>query len=139
MIVNYHILSRFLRKIIFSKANHGWYSCLFVLFIFHVQKQPSRGVLRKRCSENMQQMYRRTPMSKCDFNKVALGQLEACFCEVFGEDKMEIILLIQSRYTRVFEMIFRTIFRKIIFQHFVRPCVNFLTFSTAVAVAACVR
>ena len=35
------------------------------------QKQPSRGVLRKRCSENMQQIYRRTPMPKCDFNKVA--------------------------------------------------------------------
>ena len=25
------------------------------------QKQPFRGVLRKRCSENMQQIYRRTP------------------------------------------------------------------------------
>ena len=37
-----------------------------------LQKQPSRGVLRKRCSENMQQIYRRTPMPKCDFNKVAL-------------------------------------------------------------------
>ena len=38
----------------------------------NIQKQPSRGVLRKRCSENMQQIYRRTPMPKCDFNKVAL-------------------------------------------------------------------
>ena len=35
------------------------------------QKQPSRGVLRKRCSENMQQIYRRIPMPKCDFNKFA--------------------------------------------------------------------
>ena len=35
-----------------------------------VHKQPSRGVLRKRCSEKMQQIYRRTPMPKCDFNKV---------------------------------------------------------------------
>ena len=35
-------------------------------------KQPSREVLRKRCSENMQQIYRRTLMQKCDFNKVAL-------------------------------------------------------------------
>ena len=33
------------------------------------QKQPSRGVLRKRYSENMQQIYRRTSMPKCDFNK----------------------------------------------------------------------
>ena len=36
------------------------------------QKQPSRGVLKKRCSKNMRQIYRRTPMPKCDFNKVAL-------------------------------------------------------------------
>ena len=35
-----------------------------------LQKQPSRGVLRKRCSENMQQIYMRTPMPTCDFNKV---------------------------------------------------------------------
>ena len=39
---------------------------------FKLQKQPSRGVPRKRCSLNMQQFYRRTPMPKCDFNKVAL-------------------------------------------------------------------
>ena len=29
-------------------------------------------VLRKSCSEIMQQIYRRTQMPKCDFNKVAL-------------------------------------------------------------------
>ena len=34
------------------------------------QKQPSRGVLRKWCSENLQQIYRRTSMPKCGFNKV---------------------------------------------------------------------
>ena len=33
------------------------------------QKQPIRGVLSKNCSENMQQIYRRTPMTKCDSNK----------------------------------------------------------------------
>ena len=37
------------------------------------QKQPSRGVLKKRCFENMQQIYMRTPMPKCDFNKVTPG------------------------------------------------------------------
>ena len=36
------------------------------------KKQPSRCVLRKRCSKNMQPIYRRTPIPKCDFNKVAL-------------------------------------------------------------------
>ena len=33
-----------------------------------IQKQPPRGVLGKRCSENIQQIYRRTPMPKRDFN-----------------------------------------------------------------------
>ena len=40
------------------------------------QKQPSRSVLKKRCSENIQQVYGRTPMPKCDFNKVALRLTE---------------------------------------------------------------
>ena len=42
------------------------------------QKQPPRGVPRERCSENMQQIYRRTPIPKCDFNKVA-QPLDGCF------------------------------------------------------------
>ena len=41
------------------------------LDMFVAQKQPSKGVLGKRCSENMQQIYWRTPMPKCKFNKVA--------------------------------------------------------------------
>ena len=36
-----------------------------------MQKQPTRGALKERRSDNMQQIYRRTPMPKCDFNKVA--------------------------------------------------------------------
>ena len=40
------------------------------LFCGYFEKQPFGGVLRKRCSENMQQIYR-TPIPKCDFNKVA--------------------------------------------------------------------
>ena len=40
-------------------------------FQWYLQKQPSRDVLRKRCSENMQQIYRSIPMPNCDFNKVA--------------------------------------------------------------------
>ena len=38
---------------------------------FYTQKQPPSGVLRKRCFGNMQQVYRRTHMPKCNFNKVA--------------------------------------------------------------------
>ena len=36
-----------------------------------VQKQLSIALVIKRCCKNMQQVYMRTPMSKCDFNKVA--------------------------------------------------------------------
>ena len=43
-----------------------------LLLIFYRQKQPPRGVLKKRCSKNMQKIYRTAPMPKCDFNKVAL-------------------------------------------------------------------
>ena len=42
-----------------------------------LQKQPLRGVFEKRCSENMQQIYRRTPMPKCNFkcNQFDMGVL----------------------------------------------------------------
>ena len=36
----------------------------FRSFTWKVQKQPSGSVLKKRCSENMQQIYRRTQCSK---------------------------------------------------------------------------
>ena len=49
----------------------------FTTSSFLVQKQPSRGVLKKSCSENMQQIHRRTIIPKCDFNKVAI----ACYTE----------------------------------------------------------
>ena len=35
-------------------------------------KRGTSGVSRKRCSEDMQQIYRRTPLPKCDHNKVPL-------------------------------------------------------------------
>ena len=37
-----------------------------------VQTQPYRGVIRNSCSENVQLIYRRKPMAKCGFKKVAL-------------------------------------------------------------------
>ena len=37
---------------------------------FH--KQPTKGVLIKKCSENMQEIYGKTPMPKCDFNKIII-------------------------------------------------------------------
>ena len=47
---------------------HSWQYLQYI----NSQKQPSRGVHKKRCSENMQKIYRRTPMPKCNFNKVVL-------------------------------------------------------------------
>ena len=47
--------------------------------VIEVQKQPPRGVPRKRCSENMQQIYRRTLMPKFDFNKVVATLLKSHF------------------------------------------------------------
>ena len=55
---------------------------------FILQKQPSKGVFNKMCSENIQQIYRRTPMPKRDFNKVAplfgMGVLLQICC-IFSE------------------------------------------------------
>ena len=45
-------------------------SCFWNL-VMKFQKQPSRGVPRKRSPENMQKIYRRTTMLKFDFNKLA--------------------------------------------------------------------
>ena len=57
-------------------------------------KQPSRSVLRKRCSKNIQQIYRRTPMAKSDFNKVK-NQL---YCNHFGIGVLLEIYCIFSEY-----------------------------------------
>ena len=58
------------KKIKFSSENIKYDTRNYAISI-NDQKQPSRGVLKKRCCENMQQIYRRTPMPNCDFNKVA--------------------------------------------------------------------
>ena len=52
---------------------HWWIKLLTNKYF--VQKQPCRGALKKRCFENMQQIYRITPMPKCDlcnFIEIAL-------------------------------------------------------------------
>ena len=51
------------------------------LYFRQKQKLLPRGVLRKRCSENMQQIYRKTTMPKRDFNKVE-KQLQCNFIEI---------------------------------------------------------
>ena len=37
-----------------------------------MNRSEAKGVVRKRCSENMQEIYRRTSMPKNDFDRVAL-------------------------------------------------------------------
>ena len=46
--------------------------------IKNFQKQPFRGVRKKKCYENMQQIYRRTTMPKCSFNKAAKQLYWSC-------------------------------------------------------------
>ena len=49
--------------------------CKMQFFYIVIQKQPPRGVLSERFSENMKQIYRRTLMPKSNFNKVGMGVL----------------------------------------------------------------
>ena len=47
------------------------------------QKQPLRGVLKKRCSENKQQIYRRTLMPTCEITWVFPWKYAAHFQNIF--------------------------------------------------------
>ena len=62
------------RKMLFNEGmnfiEHCLWSSTFISTKVNNQKQPSRVVLRKRCSGNTQQIYWRTPMLKYDFNNV---------------------------------------------------------------------
>ena len=56
--------------------------------IRNIHKQPSRGVLIKWCPENLQQIYRRTPMLKCDLfiEWVFSCKFTACFQSTFPKN-----------------------------------------------------
>ena len=74
-----------------KKSKILWFNISFfkreVKVLVGKTKAAVQAVLGKRCSENMQQIYRRTPMPKCDFNKVAL-QLTAYFQNIFSEEHL---------------------------------------------------
>ena len=55
------------------------------------QRQPSRAVLRKRCCENMQQIYRRTHMPKCDL----FGHISVSFSKIFGLHHFSFTILVK--------------------------------------------
>ena len=72
------------------------------------QKQLSRGVLKKKCSENMKQIYRRTSMPKCDFKKIALHQSETCLStkfilhwSIFRNNKMYEMLTLKGKLDKL--------------------------------------
>ena len=60
-----------IRNIFLEKLYTKRFTSEFCTGICKNWKQSSRGVLKKMCSENMQKIYWRTPMPKCNFNKVA--------------------------------------------------------------------
>ena len=49
------------------------------------QKQPSRGVLRRRCSANIYQIYRRAPMPKCIEITIRQWVFSCKICCLFSE------------------------------------------------------
>ena len=62
-----------LKKFCYSGTfKHYFRNARTLLNIHDGAEAPFRGILRKRCSENMQEIYRRTPMLKCNFNKLSL-------------------------------------------------------------------
>ena len=66
-----------------------------------LQKQPSM----KRCSENMPQVYKRTHMPKCDFNKVAKQELLRILDEfhVYSTFRVDFRVSVASLTRKVFD------------------------------------
>ena len=53
------------------KLNLNLISTWGMILEYSSEKQPPRGVPRKKFSKNMHQIYRGAPMPKCDLNKVS--------------------------------------------------------------------
>ena len=73
------------------------------------QNQPSRDVLRKRFSENIQQTCRRTPMRKCYFNSIEITLRHRCYSStnllyifrtLFPKNTFGVLLL-HNHWTRI--------------------------------------
>ena len=59
--------------------------------------KPSKGVLKKTCSEDMKQIYRETPMVKCHFNNVF--NLEHLWKAAFEYNKTDYSISIKFYYS----------------------------------------
>ena len=69
-----------------------------------IQKQPPRDVPRKRCSENMQQIYWRTPMLKCDFNKIVNCDFNKVVKQLFWNRTL--VWVFSCKFAAYFQTIF---------------------------------
>ena len=77
-----------------------------------IQKKSSICVLLKRCPENMQPNYRRTPMPKCNFNKVEkllLSDLQRPWMHLFQS-----IVLSNFNYNFTYSILFIILFSVIL-------------------------
>ena len=68
----FEISRKHLRFMITPRTTFAFFKIERLLKNSSLLKQPSRSVLRKRCSKNIQQIYRRTSMLKCEFSKYVL-------------------------------------------------------------------
>ena len=68
-------LKNIFKNILNEEAMH--YASNF-FFVSNRQKQSHRDVLKKRCSENMQQIYRRTSMPKLQSNFIEIALRHGC-------------------------------------------------------------
>ena len=72
VVFKFHLLiccPQYIYLVIHIYLGYSW-KVIILLTLVTIQNQPPRGFLRKSCTENMQVIYRRTPIPKCDFNKV---------------------------------------------------------------------
>ena len=92
MVILYHCLRLFDNQIreyhVCSNKTPRAYKCSNL----KIQKKSPRGVLRKRCSENMQQIYKRAPMPKSDFNKSSPVNLLHIFRTPFPKNASGLLL-----------------------------------------------
>ena len=59
-----------------SQVLKSFFMTINSFYNFKFRQQPFRDVLKKRCSENMQQIYKRTPMPKCVSTKLQSNFIE---------------------------------------------------------------
>ena len=75
------VFQEFGQYFIEGRLDGNWNTLISILFINQhptFQRQPPRGVPRKMYSENMQQIYRRTPMPKLQSNFIEITFRHGC-------------------------------------------------------------